>query len=69
MTYTTKREMAPQLGHPTQLAIRPTPFPGNTAQRMIPRRFSGWDPYEVWRTRVKAPREPESEILDLAKAG
>jgi hypothetical protein len=27
------------------------------AQRVIPRRSSGWDPYEIWRTRVKAARE------------
>jgi hypothetical protein len=27
------------------------------AQRVIPRRSTGWDPYEIWRTRVKAARE------------
>lgn len=23
----------------------------------------GWDPYDVWRTRVKAPRETEAPAL------
>ena len=45
------------------------PFPGNAEQRMIPRRSSGWDPYEVWRTRVKAPREHAAETLDLHQIG
>jgi hypothetical protein len=36
---------------------------------MIPRRSSGWDPYEVWRTRVKPPRDFGAEVLDLDKVG
>jgi hypothetical protein len=56
-----KREVE---SHPPDYAIRPTPFPGNTVQRMIPRRSSGWDPYEVWRTRVKAPRDPAEDRLE-----
>lgn len=64
-----KREVEPQLSHPPDHAIRPTPFPGNAAQRMIPRRSSGWDPYEVWRTRVKAPREQADEVLDFHRVG
>jgi hypothetical protein len=26
-----------------------------------PRRAGGWDPYEVWRTRVKGPSRPRKE--------
>jgi hypothetical protein len=59
-----KLEVETQLSHPPEHAIRPIPFPGNAAQRMIPRRSSGWDPYEVWRTRVKTPLEHISERLD-----
>ncbi len=58
-----KREAAAQLSHPPDHNIRPVPFPDNAAQRMIPRRASGWDPYEVWRTRVKAPRETADDAL------
>lgn len=64
-----KREAAAPLIYPPEHTIRTKPFPGNTAQRMIPRRSSGWDPYEVWRTRVKATRDPAEERLDLPKAG
>jgi hypothetical protein len=64
-----KREVEAQLSHPPAPALRPTPFPGNSAQRMIPRRSSGWDPYEVWRTRVKAPRDPLDEVVGLDKVG
>lgn len=63
------REVEAQLSHPPAHAVRPTPFPGSPTQRMIPRRSSGWDPYEVWRTRVKAPRDPVDEVLGLDKAG
>ncbi len=61
-----KREVEPAVSHPPETATRPTPFPGNGSQRMIPRRSSGWDPYEVWRTRVKEqPRDlEEGETLD-----
>ena len=62
---TKKPEVEAPTSYPLQLTIRPLPFPGNAAQRMIPRRSSGWDPYEVWRTRVKeAPRAPEDARLD-----
>jgi len=64
-----KREAEAQLRHPPEHTIRPKPFPGNASQRMIPRRSLGWDPYEVWRTRVKAPRDPVDERLDLEKVG
>lgn len=64
-----KREVEPQLSYPPEHASRPTLFPGKVVQRMIPRRFSGWDPYEVWRTRVKAPREHAEEALELDKVG
>lgn len=64
-----KPEVEVLSGHPPETAIRPKPFTGNASQRMIPRRSSGWDPYEVWRTRVKAPRNPAEEALDLDKAG
>ena len=63
------QEVAPQLGNPPESANRPIPFPGNVTQRMIPRRSSGWDPYEVWRTRVKVPNHPAAQALDLDKAG
>jgi hypothetical protein len=29
--------------------------------RMIVKRTASWDPYEVWRTRVKAPTTPSQE--------
>lgn len=65
-----KREVEPAVSHPPESVNRTTPFPGNGAQRMIVRRSSGWDPYEVWRTRVKAPRDGselvEGEKLDSA---
>jgi rRNA maturation protein Nop10 len=62
-----KREVGPTLGHPPEYSNRPTPFPGSASQRMIPRRFSGWDPYEVWRTRVKEWRDPApGETFDSA---
>lgn len=67
MSYKKREEV--QLSHPSLHPVRPTPFPGNPAQRMIPRRSSGWDPYEVWRTRVKTPRDPLDEALGLDKAG
>lgn len=57
-----KSEVEAQLSHPPEHAIRPSPFPGTAAQRMIPRRSSGWDPYEVWRTRVKTPRDPRDPV-------
>ena len=28
-------------------------------QRMLPQRSSAWDPFEVWRTRVKAGQNPD----------
>jgi hypothetical protein len=28
-------------------------------QRMLPQRSSAWDPFEVWRTRVKAAQDPD----------
>jgi hypothetical protein len=64
-----KREAEAPVSHPPEQAIRPAPFPGNIGQRMITRRSSGWDPYEVWRTRVKAPRDRAVEPLDLGKVG
>jgi hypothetical protein len=55
------------MSQPPEFGSRPIPFPGSVTQRMIPRRSTGWDPYEVWRTRVKAvPREPADEALDKA---
>ena len=64
-----KREAEP-LRHPPEHSNRPTPFPGSGVQRMIARRSFGWDPYEVWRTRVKEPRDgdelAEGDKLDSA---
>ncbi len=66
-TMKSKQEVAPQLSHPSEPSVRTIPFPGNAAQRMIPRRSTGWDPYEVWRTRVRAaPRDPADEARDKA---
>ncbi|HZT02751.1 MAG TPA: hypothetical protein VFA39_10855 [Steroidobacteraceae bacterium] len=59
-----KREAEAQLSHPPDHITRPTPFPANASQRMIPRRATGWDPYEVWRTRVKKRPDHEGEALD-----
>ena len=66
-----KPEVEAQASHPPETTSRPIPFPGIPTQRMILRRSSGWDPYEVWRTRVKeeAPRNPEDERLGLDKVG
>lgn len=66
-----KSEVEAQASYPPHPIIRPIPFPGTASQRMIPRRASGWDPYEVWRTRVKAqaPRDPEGERLGFDKVG
>ncbi len=30
-----------------------------TRQRMLPQRSSAWDPFEVWRTRVKTGQNPD----------
>ena len=64
-------EVEAQVSYPPETAIRPIPFPGNPAQRMIPRRSSGWDPYEVWRTRVKerASHGPQDQSLGFDKVG
>jgi hypothetical protein len=61
-----KREVEPPLSYPPELSIRPPKsFPANGPQRMLARRSIGWDPYEVWRTRVKADRDPvEGDTLD-----
>jgi hypothetical protein len=66
-----KSEVEALTSYPPQSTSRPIPFPGIAAQRMIPRRSSGWDPYEVWRTRVKAeaPRDSADERLGLDKVG
>ncbi len=69
MSYKIRREGDVQLSPPPEHASRLAPFPGNATQRMIPRRSSGWDPYEVWRTRVKATRNHLDGVLDLDKAG
>lgn len=59
-----KREVEAQLSHPPEHGTRPKPFPVNASQRMIPRRATGWDPYEVWRTRVKKRPDSKDEALD-----
>jgi len=66
-----RSEVEAQASHPPEAISRTIPFPGNATQRMIPRRSSGWDPYEVWRTRVKeeAPSEPQVGRLGLDKVG
>lgn len=64
-----EREVEALLSYPSEYTIRPKPFPGSASQRMIPRRFSGWDPYEVWRTRVKAQRDEAAGSLELDKVG
>lgn len=63
-----KREVERPASFPPEHSTRPKVFPGNGPQRMIPRTSSGWDPYEVWRTRVKAPRDltKDEETLDSA---
>lgn len=33
-------------------------------QRLLPRRSAEWDPYEVWRTRIKPPRDPAQAAWD-----
>ena len=66
-----KSEVEAHVSHPPEITSRPIPFPGNATQRMIPRRASGWDPYEVWRTRVKqeASHAPVDERVGLDKVG
>ncbi len=62
-TMSYRREAEAQFRHPPEHAFEPTPFPEKIPQRMIPRRSSGWDPYEVWRTRVKEPRDCAEEAF------
>ena len=66
-----RKSEAEAASHPPETISRPIPFPGNATQRMIPRRASGWDPYEVWRTRVKeeASRAPVDERVGFGKVG
>ena len=66
-----KSEVEAQLSYPPETTSRPIPFPGNATQRMIPRRASGWDPYEVWRTRVKeeSRRDPVDARVGFDKVG
>ena len=39
-------------------------FPGTVSDvgKRVRERANGWDPYEVWRTRIKAKQEPGSDI-------
>ncbi len=56
------------LSHPPEHHIRPKAFPANGSQRMLAPRSTGWDPYEVWRTRVKADRDSaDGELLDSVR--
>jgi hypothetical protein len=48
-----KREVEPRESRPSDQTVRRLTFPTAPVQRIIPKRSSGWDPYEVWRTRVK----------------
>ena len=32
--------------------------------RLLPRRSAEWDPYEVWRTRIKPPHDPAQAAWD-----
>ena len=66
-----KSEVEAQMSHPSETTSRTIPFPGTATQRMIPRRASGWDPYEVWRTRVKEEprRDPVDARFGLDKVG
>jgi hypothetical protein len=39
--------------------VRGTPAALPPRERMMRKRTQSWDPYEVWRTRVKSPTSPE----------
>ena len=46
----------------TDTAAANEEFTGIVTRLDVPRRESGWDPYEVWRTRVRAPsKAPRSK--------
>jgi hypothetical protein len=40
-----------------------------SAARDVERADSGWDPYEVWLTRVKAPAQLKKERARISEAG
>jgi hypothetical protein len=42
-------------------------FTGIVTRLDTPTRESGWDPYEVWRTRVKAPAKTARARRDRAR--
>ena len=42
-------------------------FTGIVSRRDATRRESGWDPYEVWRTRVRAPYKAARAKKDRAR--
>ena len=48
-----KRKVAAHLVYPPEHDSLREPTVSVTAPRLFPKRSSGWDPYEVWRTRVK----------------
>ena len=50
------------LGHRTDSTAANEEFTGTVSR--LERRKSGWDAFEVWRTRVKAPARPERARKD-----
>ncbi len=46
---------------PTTRKALPRPLTEPSGQRMLPKRSSAWDPYEVWKTRVKTRQGTNGE--------
>lgn len=59
----TQRNLAVPPGEQRPLSpVKPEPAVAALLEARVPRRrSSGWDPYEVWRTRVKADQDPQDE--------
>jgi len=49
---------------PRKVSAANEAFPGTVSDvdKRPRERAEGWDPYEVWRTRIKAKQEPDSNI-------
>lgn len=48
-----KRKVEARLVYPPERNSSNEPVVSAASPRLFPKRSSGWDPYEVWRTRVK----------------
>lgn len=44
--------------HPHGMSEDTSEHTGAAPPRLLPERSSAWDPFEVWRTRVRPPSDP-----------